>query len=634
MPEAIVLRDYQEDAIKAIEASWDEGINRPVVVAATGAGKTSVFCALIGRHIERLRREGKRVLILAHREELLEQAEARVKLQNPGIWTAIVKGSRGQKTHEFADVVVASVQTLARPKRREAVDRIGMVIVDECHNAASKSYKDVLAHYGCIPAVDGQSIGRDVKDAETPTVGFTATLTRMNGGLPEVWQSVAYQIKIHTLVKRGFLVPPVAMSVEVPGLNLATTRVTGGDLNTGDLANALEDSQAFGVIADRWKASAATPNGPYEYRPTIAFMPNVATAHKMRDAFEALGVCADVVTGQMSSTDRKAVYERYNSGECLVLVNCMVLTEGFDAPLTSCVIIGRPTLNGGLYVQCVGRGLRLADQKTDCLVLDVAGASLKHSLAGVNDLESDCLPACDCNCLVCGCSDRCKCGIRQCGCKCLEHHEAPSSACKCAGSEGCSCACPGDLDGTGQDACACAINPDCACRGEGPILSDKEVAADVLKNLKEVDILGAELAASPYTWLSTKAGIRFLPVGQDVNLFLLPAPGGGYFQGLVEGTSPHTPVKRLDEGALPADEARKAMEEYASGTGFTFNNRAASWRRTAASQAQKSLLLRMGAVVPDGLKKGEASDLLASTKVSRVLDERFGHYAQPVEATV
>lgn len=623
----IKLRDYQLEALAAIEGSWESGITRPVVVAATGAGKTSIFCALIGRHIERLRAEGKRILILAHREELLEQAEARVKLQNPTLWTAIVKGSRGQKTHQFADVVVASVQTLARPKRREAVDRIGMVIVDECHNAASKSYKDVLAHYGCIPAVDGQTVGRDVKEANTLTVGFTATLTRMNGGLPEVWDSVAYNIKIHALVKRGFLVPPVAKSVEVPGLNLATTRVTGGDLNTGDLAAALEDSEAFGVIADTWMATAATPDGPYPYRPTIAFMPNVATAEKLKDAFLTLGVCADVVTGQMNSTDRKAVYERYNRGECLVLVNCMVLTEGFDAPLTSCVIIGRPTLNGGLYVQCVGRGLRLADGKSDCLVLDVAGASLKHSLAGVNDLESDCLPACDCNCLSCGCSDRCKCGIRQCGCKCLENHEGPSKVCRCAGSEDCSCACPGDLDGTGQNACACDINPDCACRGEGPQLVDKEVAADFLKNLVEVDILGAELAASSYTWLSTHAGIKTLQIGQDVSLFLLPDPNSdGYFLGLVEGTGPKAPVKRLDNGAMSAEAVKAAAEEHASQTNFTFNSRKASWRRTPASDAQKGLLRRMKVEFPENIRKGEASDLLAVAKLSRCLDPRFGKY--------
>jgi hypothetical protein len=510
---------------------------------------------------------------------------------------------------------VASVQTLARPKRREAIDRIGLVIVDECHRYAAKSYRSVLDHYGCMD------------ERQTPTVGFTATLTRMDGGLPDVWQSVAYQKKIHWMIKEGFLVSPVARSIDIPGLNLASTRVTGGDLNTGDLSDALVDSAAFDVIADSWKETAPE-------RPTIAFMPDVKTAEALAKAFLVRDVAAEVITGATPSTERKDAYERFSNGQTRVLVSCMVLTEGFDAPHTSCVIIGRPTLNPGLYIQMVGRGLRLADGKSDCLVLDVAGASLNHSLAGVNDLESDCNSKCDCNCLSCGCSDRCKCGIRQCGCRCIEQHEAPSKGCRCAGDlENCGCGCEGDPLGTGDVHCICNLNEACDCRGEGPILEDKEVAADVLKNLVEVDILGEELAGSSYTWLSTKAGIRFLPVGQDVNLFLLPSPDGGYFQGLVEGSSPKAPVKRLDEGSLPADEARAAMEAYAARTGFTFNNRKASWRRTPASDAQKGLLKRMGVDAPDNLKKGEASDLLAQTKVSRVLDGRFGHYVKPA-ATV
>ncbi|QBZ73548.1 DNA helicase [Streptomyces phage Mischief19] len=618
---SITLRDYQVQAIEGVESAWSQGITRPVVVAATGAGKTSIFCAMVGRYIERLRREGKRILILAHREELLNQAAERIKLQNPGVWVAVVKGSRGQKTHEFADVVVASVQTLARPKRRAAIDRIGMIVVDECHNAASKGYKDVLAHYGAIDAVDGQTVGHDA-EAGTPTVGFTATLTRMNGGLPEVWDSVAYNIKIHTLIKRGFLVPPVAKTVEVPGLNLATTRVTGGDLNTGDLAKALEESEAFDAIAEAWQESAATPDGPYPYRPTIVFMPNVATAEQMVNAFTSRGVCADLVTGSMGTEARKAVYDSYNSGKCNVLVNCMVLTEGFDAPLTSCVVIGRPTLNGGLYVQCVGRGLRLAPGKSDCLILDVAGASLKHSLAGVNDLESDCMPNCDCNCLTCGCSDRCKCGLRQCGCKCLENHEGPAKTCRCAGSEECSCGCPGDLDGTGQNACACDINPDCACRGEGEQLKTKEVAVDVIKNLVDVDILGEAVAASHYAWLTTNGGTKFLSVGQDANLFLLPNPADSttYFQGRIDGSGPRAKVTRLDDGALPADEALRALESHADATGYTYSNRKASWRRTPASEAQRGLLKRLGVEVPEGLRKGDASDLVSVAKTSRTLD--------------
>jgi superfamily II DNA or RNA helicase len=608
------LRDYQIQSLDAVEAAWAEGINRPVVVLPTGAGKTVCFSGLIQRKVDELRAEKKRILVLAHREELLEQAEEKIKTWIPGCWTAIVKGSRGERTHAFADVVVASVQTLARPARREAVDRIGLVIVDECHRYASPTYKAVLDHYGCMD------------ERATPTVGFTATLTRMDGGLPDVWQSVAYQKKIHWMIKQGFLVPPVARSIEIPGLNLASTRITAGDLNAKDIANALDDSHAFVAIAEEWCSQSGD-------RPTIVFMPNVETCERMAQAFKTVcGATAEVITGKMSGRERKAVYARYASGETRVLVSCMVLTEGFDAPQTSCVIIGRPTLNPGLYIQMVGRGLRLHPEsgKTDCVVLDIAGASLKHNLAGVNDLESECVGRCDCNCLACGCSDRCKCGIRQCGCRCVEQHEAPSKHCKCAGSEDCGCGCPGDMDGTGLDACACDVNPDCGCRGEGPQLEDKEVSVDVLKKLTDVDILGEELKASQYTWLTTTGGIPFLQWGADSILFLLPAPEGGYYQGAVDDMKrgAKTPVRRLDDGATDAATARAALEAIAFESDYTYNNKRATWRRTKASEAQTGLLRRMGVTIPDDLRKGQASDLLSVSKASRVLDTRFAKYVK------
>lgn len=605
------LRNYQSEALAAVEASWSEGINRPVVVLPTGAGKTVCFAGLIGRELDRLRKEGKRALVLAHREELLEQAEAKIKAMVPDVWTAIVKGDRGKDTHEHADVVVASVQTLARPRRREAVDRIGLVIVDECHRYASRTYKEVLAHYGCMD--------------RTKTVGFTATLTRMDGGLPDVWQSVAYQKKIHWMIKEGYLVPPVARSIEVPGLNLATARVTAGDLNVKDLSSALEDSAAFGVIAESWSDVAAD-------RPTIVFMPDVRTSEHTAEAFRNLGTTAEVVTGQTGSRERKAIYGRFASGETRVLVSCMVLTEGFDAPQTSCVIIGRPTLNPGLYIQMVGRGLRLFPEggKVDCLVLDIAGASLKHNLAGVNDLESDCEGRCDCSCLTCGCSDRCKCGIQQCGCACLEQHEAAARICSCAGDD-CMCGCPGDLDGSGIGACFCKGNPACECFGEGAVVEAKEVSADVLKKLVDVDILGEELAASHYAWLKTNAGINFLTIGQDDHLFLLPAPSepGQFFQGRVTGPGRQSRVQRLDQGSVSAADARKALEEVADRSGYTYNNRKASWRRTPASEAQIGLLRRFGVVAEPGLRKGAASDLLSIAKVSRMIDAQFGRYVAP-----
>ena len=574
------------------------------------SGKTVCFSGLIQNKLPELSVRGERVLVLAHREELLEQAEKKIKDMIPDVWTSIVKGSRGKNTHQFADVIVASVQTLAR---RPALPKIGMVIVDECHRYASPTYKDVLERYGCMD--------------KTPTIGFTATLTRMDGGLPEVWQSVAYQKKIHWMIKNGYLVPPVARSIEVPGLNLASTRVTRGDINAKDLSNALEDSAAFSTIAESWVEVAAD-------RPTIVFMPDVRTANHMAEAYGAVGVKAEVVTGDTKTEARRAIYARFEDGTTRVLVNCMVLTEGFDAPQTSCVVIGRPTINPGLYIQMVGRGLRLADGKDDCLVLDIAGASLKHNLAGVNDLESDCESKCDCGCLVCGCSDRCKCGIRQCGCRCIEQHEAPSNICSCAASDECGCGCPGDMDGTGLDACVCSLNPECPCRGEGEIPEAKEVSADVLKKLVDVDILGTELSASKFTWLKTDGGISFLQTGSDTALFLLPSTPGAvtYYLGRVTNAGSRKPgVDRLDDGAVDAVSARVGLEQIASDTGYQYNNRKASWRRTPASEAQLGLLSRFGVAGYrlEGLKKGQASDMLSVVKFSRALDPRFAKYVAP-----
>lgn len=602
---SIVLRPYQQDAVDAIEANWADGITRPAVVIATGGGKTTIFSHLIGRHVERLRKEGKRILVLAHRGELLEQAEARIKLQNPSVWTAIVKGNRGQKTHRFADVVIASIQTLARPKRREAVDRIGMVIVDECHTVGSKSYKDVLTHYGVL-------------GGETLAVGFTATLTRMDGGLPDVWQAVAYQRKIAALIKDGNLVHPIAHVVNVPGLNLSTTRVTAGDLNAKDIANALEGSAAFRVIAEEYKSLCGE-------RPGVVFMPNVATALEQAEAFQRVGIASECITGQMGVEDRAGVYKRYNEGDTQVIVNCNVLIEGWDAPHTSVVVIGRPTLNPGNYIQMVGRGLRLHPGKSDCIVMDLSGASHKHSLAGVNDLESDCTANCDCNCLRCGCGDRCKCAIRKdCGCRCIEVHEANAAkGCRCAGTDDCPCRCAGE-EISPDVPCECANDIECGCKGEGAAKEAKEAEASVLTQRTVMDILGESLTKSSYTWLKTYAGADFIQCGNNCLVFLLPAKdGSGFHVGVTDTLTRNSKIEKLSGDALPADQAKDVAEAHVDAMGWTYSNRKASWRRTPASEAQVRVIQGLGQTITGPISKGAASDMIAVAKASRCLDDRL-----------
>jgi hypothetical protein len=143
----------------------------------------------------------------------------------------------------------------------------------------------------------------------------------------------------------------------------------------------------------------------------------------------------------------------------------------------------------------------------------------------------------------------------------------------------------------------------------------------------EIDILGSTLAKSRYTWMKTGPGIHFLPIGQDVALFLLPDPSapGMFFQGRVDGTSANAPVVRLDSGSLSASQAKEALEGIADGSDWTYSNKGASWRRTPASEAQVRMLRRMRVDVPEKLKKGEASDALSVAKFSRPL-ARFAKY--------
>jgi hypothetical protein len=183
--------------------------------------------------------------------------------------------------------------------------------------------------------------------------------------------------------------------------------------------------------------------------------------------------------------------------------------------------------------------------------------------------------------------------------------------------------------------CLCEDNPDCECRSGVAAPETKELDGAVLRTLTDVDILGTELAKSSYQWLTTTGGIKFLVIGQDTALFLLPAPdGNGYFQGRLEGFYPNGKVTRLDGGAVPVVEARDALEDVADRSGYTYSDKGASWRRTPASDAQLSLLERLQVELPPlapgkKLRKGDAGDLISVAKLSRALDPRFAKYVQP-----
>lgn len=369
MSNLLSLRDYQRSTIDAFHSKWMGGENRLAAVLPTGAGKTVVFSHLVSEF--KRDNPNQRALILAHTDELVTQARDKLKSVAPHLSVGIVKAEKNQVK---ADVIVASVQTLRNPKRRMAVHDVGLVIVDECHRAIAKTYLDILEHFGCMH-----------EQAPTPVAGFTATLVRGDGGkLSKVWQDVAYRLDISTMIRRGYLLDVRGKRIEVDDLDLRNVKRSGGDYQAADLGEAMTASMAPEIVAKAYAEHASDRSG-------ILFAPTVAAAEVFADELNAQGITTEVVHGALPSSERRAIIARLNAGQTQVVSNCMVLTEGFDSPLVSCVVVARPTRSGGLYQQMVGRALRpdltRPREGQDALILDVVGASRSHGLASLIDLS-------------------------------------------------------------------------------------------------------------------------------------------------------------------------------------------------------------------------------------------------------
>jgi superfamily II DNA or RNA helicase len=363
---SISLRDYQIEAVDAVGEAVAGGLRRPVVVLPTGAGKTVIFAEIARRRLERPSPAGARTVVLVHRDELARQAAGKIQTHLPnGGSVGIVKAERNDIG---ASVVVASVATLARSQRLEALvssGGIGTVIVDECHHATANTYRNVLEALGCMSHDPGCA----------QAVGFTATMARGDGTrLGEVWQEIVYTRDIPWMIRRGWLADVAGIKVTVDDLDLSRVRRTAGDYSEADMGEAILASSSPAETARAYLEHAAG-------RPGILFAPTVEVAHLFTHALQAVGVRACAVYGAMPTDERRAVLADYEAGHVDVLCNCMVLTEGFDSPRAEVAIIARPTTSAPLYVQMVGRVLRPFPGKLRALVLDMVGASAVHRLA-------------------------------------------------------------------------------------------------------------------------------------------------------------------------------------------------------------------------------------------------------------
>lgn len=349
----VTLRPYQQEALDAIFAKWDEGQRKLLLVLPTGCGKTIVFA----KAIEQLVRMGGRVLVLAHRAELLQQAADKL-YKSTGLKCAVEKAEQTSR-QSFYRVVVGSVQTLTREKRLNQFDKghFDAIIIDETHHCLSDSYQRVLSHF------DGAKV-----------LGVTATPDRGDmRNMGEFFDALAYEYTLPKAIREGYLCPIKAQTIPLR-LDIAGVSTSGGDYAVGELGNALEPYME--QIAEEIVKTAAG-------RKTVCFLPLVKTSQKMRDILAQHGLRAAEVNG--NSDNREQVLRAFADGEFDVLCNSMLLTEGWDCPDVDCVVVLRPTKVRSLYCQMVGRGTRLAPGKKDLLLLDFLWHTERHEL---------CRPAC------------------------------------------------------------------------------------------------------------------------------------------------------------------------------------------------------------------------------------------------
>ena len=344
----VELRPYQEEARRSVEDAWISGTKRTLLVLPTGTGKTIVFAKIT----EDMVRNGKHVLILAHRGELLDQAADKIK-KSTGLGCSVEKAEQSCLDSWF-NVTVGSVQSLQRETRLQKFeqDHFDVIIVDEAHHAVSDGYQRVLGYFN-----------------DANVLGVTATPDRGDmRNLGEYFESLAYEYTLPKAIKEGYLSPIKALTVPLK-IDMTGVGVQAGDFKAGEIGSAL----------DPYLEQIATEMETYcRGRKTVVFLPLIKTSQKFTAILQEHGFAAAEVNG--NSDDREEVLKDFDKGRYNVLCNSMLLTEGWDCPSVDCVIVLRPTKVRSLYSQMVGRGTRLYPGKKELLLIDFLWMTERHEL--------------------------------------------------------------------------------------------------------------------------------------------------------------------------------------------------------------------------------------------------------------
>lgn len=509
------LRPYQTEAADSfLEFIQQPDVNRGLAVFPTGCGKT-IFGLSLAKRI------GGRCLWLAHRKELINQPIEALKLVWPEAKPGIVKAERNEWARQF---VFASVQTAWRPSRREKLKDFDLVVVDEAHHAAASSYQLILEAAGVFDP------------GGPPLLGLTATPERTdNLRLDEVFQGIVHHLQLRQAVESGYLCD-VEMNRRGICLDLDAVGMSRGDFKVDELHTAMLEA---GIVNDVGNAVDQLARD----RKAIIFTVSVDQAHRIAAELQRRGMNATSISGETPDHIRNERLRGLHSGKYTHIVNCQVLTEGFDSPSVDCIVVARPTTSKSLYVQMVGRGLRLYPGKRNCLVIDMVGVSSRHTLIQAPAIFG--LPAND------------------------------------------------DSDPRSNT----AANEDGSERHRSRLLASQ---------LQGV----APLARSALQWVEAKPGVYALSCGEGGNLLMrMVAPQ--LWRVEVVGRAAGGGRESLTLDPVGLELAQGVAEDYVRRASAVYlSNRSARWRDTPATERQVKALRRWKVDVPDGLTKGQASDLL------------------------
>lgn len=369
------LRSYQNHALDASVIRYKAGVTRQLIALPTGTGKTPLFASVRSRF-----GFTGRVMVLVHREELAQQAADKLRTWNPGESVGVeMADSVSMNIDAF---VVASVQTIGRTgsTRIEKFDPFDFdaIICDEAHHSTATTYKNVFTHFGLLEPTNKKLL-----------LGVTATPNRTDGqAMAEVYDEIVYQMTILEAMRQGWLVDLSGIRVST-GVDIGSVKVTAGDFNLGGLSEAVNTPERNLLVVKSWLKEGRD-------RQTVIFTVDIEHAQDLARLFRSQGILAEAIWGEDPERADKLV--RHKAGEIRILCNCGVLTEGYDDPGISCIVLARPTKSPLLYTQMVGRGTRLQAglnnmnddgvgiTKQNCVVIDVADNSSKHSLVSLSSI--------------------------------------------------------------------------------------------------------------------------------------------------------------------------------------------------------------------------------------------------------